>query len=107
MLKVFIQHVRDHAQHVRQFTVGDLVFEVADDDRGEILAHDSDCFAPIRRSRAGWLLRSIMRSGEGRLDQFVERLLWPLRLGESVGVAGEVDLVGLDAFGFARGDLHP
>ena len=27
-----VQHVGDHAQHARQVAVGDLVFEIADDD---------------------------------------------------------------------------
>jgi hypothetical protein len=34
-------------------TTLDLVLEVADDDRSEVPTHDSDCFAPIKRSNAG------------------------------------------------------
>src|SRR5262249_3647383 len=51
VLKVLVQHVRDHAQDVRKFAVCDFVLEVADNNRREV--HDTDCFAPIRRSKAG------------------------------------------------------
>ena len=53
VLEVLIQHVRHHAEHVGQIAVCDLILEVADDDRGEVLAHASDCLAPIRRNSAG------------------------------------------------------
>ena len=37
VLEILVQHVRHHAEHVGQIAVGDLVFEIADDDRGEIV----------------------------------------------------------------------
>src|SRR5262249_9026511 len=49
VLKILIQHAHDHAQHARKSARLNLVFEVADVDRAEVLAHDSDCFAPILR----------------------------------------------------------
>jgi hypothetical protein len=66
VLKVFVQHVHDHAQHTGKSAVFDFVFEVADVDRGEVLAHDSDCFAPIFRNNAGWSSVSIMRPAKAR-----------------------------------------
>jgi hypothetical protein len=51
--EILVQHVRHHAQHVRQLAVFDLIFEVADDDCREMPAHSSTCLAPIMRSRAG------------------------------------------------------
>ena len=53
VLKVRIQHVRDHAQHVREFAVCNFVLEVADDDRAEVLAHAKVCLAPIKRNSPG------------------------------------------------------
>ena len=60
MLEVRVQHVRYHAEHVGRIaanevavTTLDLVLEVADDDRREMPTHDSDCFAPIKRSNVG------------------------------------------------------
>ena len=90
VLKVLVQHVRHHAEHVgqvrrrrsrirsRQTTI--VV---------KFSAHDSDCFAPIRRSRPGGLRVSIMRPAKVAHDQLVERLRRPVRLAESVLVAGE------------------
>jgi hypothetical protein len=46
-------------------------------------------------------------AGEGLFDQLGERLLRPLRIGERIKVAGAFNLVGLNAFFFARGDLSP
>ena len=66
VLKILIQHVHDHAQHPGKSTVFDFVFEVDDVDRGKVLAHDSDCFAPILRSSAGWSSVSIMRPAKAR-----------------------------------------
>ena len=61
VLKVLVQHVRDHAEHVGQLAVGDFVLEVDDDNGCEIFAHDSSCLAPIRRNRAGCSSWSIIR----------------------------------------------
>ena len=74
VLEIFIQHVRHHAQHVRKFAVRDLVLEIADDDRARSSAHDTDCFAPIRRNRAGMVARVDHAARECRVDQ-LERLL--------------------------------
>ena len=53
VLEMLVEHVRHHAQRIWKIAVGDLILEVADDDRAEIPAHDTDCFAPIKRSRPG------------------------------------------------------
>ena len=54
MLKVFVENVRDHTQDIGDVAICDFVFEVADDDRAEVVAHDIDCRAPIRRYMSGW-----------------------------------------------------
>src|SRR6516165_9130706 len=61
VLKILIQHVRHHAQYVWQIAVGDLVFEIADNNVGEVAAHEMTGFAPTKRNRPGWSARSIMR----------------------------------------------
>src|SRR5262249_45452048 len=66
VLEELIQHVHDHAQHARKSARLNLVFEVTDADRNEVLAHDSDCLAPILRSSAGWSSVSIMRPAKAR-----------------------------------------
>ena len=53
MFEMFIEHMRHHAKRIRKITVVDLILEVGDDDRAEITTHDTDCFAPIKRSRPG------------------------------------------------------
>src|SRR5262245_15881512 len=66
VLEELVQHVHDHAQHARKPAGFDFVFEVNDVDLGEVLAHDSDCFAPILRSSAGWSSVSTMRPANAR-----------------------------------------
>ena len=66
VLEKLIQYVHDHAQHARKSARLNLVFEVTDVDRDEVLAHDSDCLAPILRSSAGWSSVSIMRPAKAR-----------------------------------------
>ena len=47
--KLFIQHMGDHAQRIGKVAVCDFVFEIANNDGAEIIAHDVDCLAPIKR----------------------------------------------------------
>ena len=44
---------------------------------------------------------------ERGLDQLFKCARRPSRIGEGIGVACPVDLVALDTFCFARGDLNP
>jgi hypothetical protein len=51
--KIFIEHMRDHAQHVREIAFPTFVLEVGDHDLRKISTHDTDCLAPISRSNPG------------------------------------------------------
>ena len=52
--EVLVQHVRHHAQRLREPAVGDLILEIDDDGLfRKIPAHDSFCLAPIFRRIAG------------------------------------------------------
>src|SRR5271166_5735752 len=46
-------------------------------------------------------------AGESLVDQVFQRLRWPLRIGESVGIPSEVNLVCFDTLVFSAGSLHP
>ena len=59
--EIFIQHVRHHAQDVREVAISYFIFEIADDDRSKIPLHNVDCLAPIKRNSPGWSSWSIMR----------------------------------------------
>ena len=110
VLKVLIQHVRNHAKHVRQFTVCDLILEVADVDRGEVLLtlHRLPILAPISGARPGWSSLIDHAVGERDIDQFSSVCCeGHFGVGERVWVARAVDLVRLDALFFSRGCLHP
>jgi hypothetical protein len=61
VLKVFVEQVRNQTQHIRQVAFFDLVLEIGNDNAAEILAHDSFCFPPTNRKKAGCSSLSIMR----------------------------------------------
>ena len=107
VLEVLIQHVRDHAQHVGKLAVCDLVLEVADDDRGEVLAHDIDCLAPIRRNRPGD--RRGRSCGRRTSSRSVRRAIASATFGagKASAIAREIDLVTFDALLLPAGGLHP
>jgi hypothetical protein len=63
------------------------------------------CAEQAQQSRVGFVVDHATR--ERLLDQVGERLCRPLRLRECVGVAGDIDLVTIDAFLLAAGGLHP
>ena len=92
VLKILIQHVRDHAQHVGKSAVLDFVFEVDDVDGGEVLAHDSDCFAPIIRNSAGWSSVSIMRPAKARAMSSPSDCVGQLGSGKASGSRANVIL---------------
>ena len=107
MPEIFIQHVRHHTEHVRQIAGGDFVFEIANDNRTEVLGHDSDCFAPISRNKTGVIVAIDHAAGKGHQDQLVKGLFRPIRFWECILVAGVGDLVTLGAFVFAAGCPRP
>ena len=85
VLKKLIQHVHDHAQHTGKSAVFDFVFEVDDVDGGEVLTHDSDCFAPIFRNSAGWSSVSIMRPAKARAMSSASDCVGQLGSGKTSG----------------------
>ena len=85
----------------------DLVFEIADVDSGEVLAHDSDCFAPILRSSAGWSSVSIMRPAKARAMSSPSDCVGHLGSRKAWGSLANVDLVAFHAFAFAASGLRP
>ena len=56
--EILVQHIRHHAEHVRQIAVVDLIFEIDNGDRAKTVfdpgpSSRRSCLAPIRRSSAG------------------------------------------------------
>ena len=95
-----IQHVGDHAEHTRQVAVGDLVFEVADDDVAVMVdpIHSSEVLACADKTvqRRVWVAIDT-RAAEGDLKYARKRTRRPCGLRKRIGVASRVDLVSINA----------
>ena len=89
--QVLIQHVRHHAQDVRQVAVGDLVLEVDDDDRPEVRLTTST-LGPEQAQQGGMVVAVDHAARERVLDQLGEGLRRPLRLRKCVRSLAKVIL---------------
>ena len=110
--EIFIQHVGHHAEHVRKIAVVDLIFEIDDDDGAKAVLdprphHDQVLPRADQAEQCRMIVGVDGGAAERDLDQLLKCARRPFRIGKGIGVARAVDLVALDAFRLARGDLHP